>query len=74
MITITIAGQSVSLEEQEALNLCGRLLPAIRNPATVDASETQFGALLLSIAPTPPLSGSVQRYRANGGRDFLTTC
>lgn len=74
MITITIAGQSVSLEEKETLNLCDRFLPAIRNPATVAASETEFGALLRCIAPTPPLSGSVQHYRANGGRDYLTTC
>ncbi|MFE8114989.1 hypothetical protein [Brenneria goodwinii] len=74
MITLTIAGQSVTLDQREALNLCDRLLPAIRNPATIAASEQRFGALLLSIAPTQPASGSVQRYCASSAGDALTNC
>ncbi|ACT11769.1 MULTISPECIES: hypothetical protein [Pectobacterium] len=74
MITLTIAGQSVTLDEREALSLCDQLFPAIRNPATVAAREQRFGALLLSIAPTPAASDSPRRYCASRAGDALTNC
>ncbi|MCA6961061.1 MULTISPECIES: hypothetical protein [Pectobacterium] len=74
MITFTIAGQSVTLDEREALSLCDQLLAAIRSPATIVAHEQRFGALLLSVAPTPTASDSPRRYCASRAGDALTNC